>query len=89
MQCGQCFREGHRRLPIEFLVVERNAAQWAELKECLKHERVCTRRGDPTDPALMAALAASRAHADVAAAHARGEANLQTSEAAWLAATTL
>lgn len=79
----------YRRLPIEFLVVERGAAQWAELKECLKHERVCTRRGDPTDPTQMAALGVSRAHADVAAAHARGEANMQANEAAWLAATTL
>lgn len=79
----------HRRMPIEFLVADRSPAEWADLRDCLTHERVCTRRGDETDPTLMAALAAARAQSDVAGAKARCSANLAAAEAAWLNASTL
>ena len=89
--CLDCFRENraHRRLPLEFLVHTRTPAEWADIRDCLTHERVCTRRGDPTDPDIMSALAAARADERVAGARARLEANRSAVESAWMAASTV
>ena len=79
----------YKTLPLEFLVAERTEAEWAALKEALRHERVCTKLGEPTDPAIMQRLAAFRAEEAVAAARARLEANGSAVEGAWNTAAVL
>jgi hypothetical protein len=76
----------YKRLPLEFLVAARTEAEWASLKEALTHERVCTKLGEETNPAVMQRLANFRAEEAVAAARTRLEANRSAVEAAWNAA---
>ena len=74
-------------LPVEFLVKERNQAEWVGIRKALNNERICAKYGDPPDPAKQAALAGWNTDAAVAAAKSASTTGLASVQDAWIAAT--
>jgi hypothetical protein len=76
-----------RHLPVQYLTVTRQEADWLTLSDALANQRVTTRTQEQPDPALAAALASVNASGPVSNATANLEANLATVASAWNAAT--
>ena len=74
-------------LPVEFLVKERNEAEWVGIRKALNNERICAKYGEDPDPAKQQALAGWKADPAVAAAKSAVMTGLAGVQEAWLAAT--
>jgi hypothetical protein len=74
------------KLPIEFLVIDREETVWVALRDALANERISARLGEMRDAAAQTLLAQLRADPAVSMARANLDANLGVIEAAWDAA---
>lgn len=70
-------------LPREFLVVNRDQAEWVRLRDALANERISRKLGDEADAAAQAQLANWRAAPTVAAARTALDANLPQIRTNW------
>lgn len=78
----------HWKLPIEFLVVDREEAEWVALRKALANERICAKYEDPPDVAQQAALTTWRAAPACAEAKVSCVATAEAVKSAWSAATS-
>ena len=85
-QLGRIRANRQWELPTEFLLVDRTETQWVALRDALANEKIAPRYGDQTAPEHVAVLATACAHADVASARMRLQANLATTQSALTAA---
>ena len=74
------------KLPVEFLVVDREETEWVALRDALANERISARLGETPDVAGQTLLAQLRADPAVSTARANIDTNLGLVEAAWNAA---
>lgn len=70
-------------LPLEFLVVDREEAEWVQVRDALANERIAVDLPDTLSQAAQQSLAGWRANASVAAAKASFDANLASVTSAW------
>lgn len=74
-------------LPPEFLVVNRDQAEWVRLRDALANERISRKLGDEPDAGAQAQLANWRANNSVAAARSALDTNLAQIRTNWNAAS--
>jgi len=77
-----------RRLPIEFLVLDLEAADWLTLRNALDDEKAAPKLGLEPNAELQSFLTTKRAVAAVATAKANLDSNLAAIQAAWDATFT-
>ena len=70
-------------LPSEFLVVDREEADWVHLRDCLANERIAEQLEEDPDPDAQAALAEYRSDPAVATATTNLDINLSVVTAVW------
>lgn len=75
-------------LPLEFLVVNREQAEWVALRDALANEKIAAKVGDEPDAASQTALGVWRSNQAVAAARVSLDTNLAAITTAWNAATS-
>jgi len=77
-----------RRLPIEFLVLDLEAADWITLRNAIDDEKAAPKLGLEPNAELQSFLTAKRAVTSVATAKANLDSNLTAIQAAWDATFT-
>lgn len=75
-------------LPLEFLVVNREQAEWVAVRDALANEKIAAKLGDEPDAASQTALGVWRANQAVAAARVSLDTNLAALTTAWNTATS-
>lgn len=67
---------GHRHVPAEFRLIDREDSAWLALREAVAAERIALRKQQPVPPEAAALLADARAVPATASARASLDANL-------------
>ena len=75
------------KLPVEFLVVTREEAEWVALRDALSNERLAAKNGEQPNATCQQLLGTARANASVAAARTALDTSLTTVTSAWTTAT--
>ena len=75
------------KLPVEFLVVAREEAEWVALRDALSNERLAAKNGEQPNAACQSLLGTARANASVAAARTALDTSLASVTSAWTTAT--
>lgn len=70
-------------LPLEFLVVNREQAEWVAVRDALANERISAKLGESPDESAQASLTTWRAVSAVSTAKSNLDANRATVRAAW------
>lgn len=75
------------KLPTQYLVKDRDQAEWVAIRKALNNERICAKYEDEPNSDMQAALSSWRADANVAAAKSALDTNLSAVQSAWDSAT--